>query len=114
MRSAPHFSLAATAAIALLLASAARAQIPNWPKVTPAEDTAAGIGVQLTGADYGNSTSVLATHFGGPVSRRTWRVGAEAPPPPCSRRIRGAGCPGPPSLRRFSQVLTAPRGRDAR
>ena len=47
------------------LALAARAQTPNWDKTTPTEVAAAGIGVQLTGADYGNGTFVLATYFGG-------------------------------------------------
>lgn len=50
---------------ALAAASLTRAQVPVWPKVTPADVTAAGIGVQLTGADYGNGTFVLATYFGG-------------------------------------------------
>lgn len=48
-----------------LFTTAARAQVPAWPKVTPSDITSAGIGVQLTGADYGNGTFVLATYFGG-------------------------------------------------
>ena len=52
-------------AVALLCTTAAHTQVPTWPKVTPAEVTAAGIGVQLTGVDYGNGTFVLATYFGG-------------------------------------------------
>ncbi len=43
----------------------ARAQVPTWSKTTPADVAAAGINVQLTGADYGNGTFVLATYFGG-------------------------------------------------
>ena len=45
-----------------------RAQTPVWPKATPAEVTAAGLGVQITGADYGNGTFVLAVYFGGTVA----------------------------------------------
>ncbi len=41
-----------------------RAQVPTWTKSTPADVTAAGIGVQLTGVDYGNGTFVLAAYFG--------------------------------------------------
>lgn len=52
-----------------LFATAARAQIPSWAKTTPADAAAAGIGVQLTGADYGNSTFVLTAYFTtGPVT----------------------------------------------
>lgn len=50
---------------ALLGSSVLPAQVPTWPKTTPAEVAAAGIGVQLTGADYGNGTFVLAAYFGG-------------------------------------------------
>lgn len=52
-------------AFALAFTTAARAQVPALSKSTPADITAAGIGVQLTGADYGNSTFVLAAYFGG-------------------------------------------------
>lgn len=50
---------------AALAGVAAQAQVPTWPKTTPADITAAGVGVQITGADYGNGTFVLATYFGG-------------------------------------------------
>jgi hypothetical protein len=50
---------------ALAVAPLTRAQVPSWPKTTPADITAAGLGVQLTGADYGNGTFVLAAYFGG-------------------------------------------------
>jgi hypothetical protein len=49
----------------LLAISAAYSQVPVWPKTTPAEVTASGIGVQLTGADYGHGVFVLAAYFGG-------------------------------------------------
>jgi hypothetical protein len=56
-------------ALAFILALAclahASAQAPSWAKVTPADVTAAGIDVQLTGCDYGNNLFVLATYFGG-------------------------------------------------
>ena len=51
--------------LALTALITAQAQAPVWPKSTPAEITAAGIGVQITGADYGNGTFVLAAYFGG-------------------------------------------------
>lgn len=59
-----------TARILLLLlslagATVARAQVPVWPKTTPADVAAAGLNVQITGADYGNGTFVLAVYFGG-------------------------------------------------
>ena len=59
-----------TARVLLLLlslagATVARAQVPAWPKTTPADVTAAGLNVQITGADYGNGTFVLAVYFGG-------------------------------------------------
>jgi hypothetical protein len=62
-----HFlrRLIPTTALALALTLAARAQVPAWPKTTPADVTTAGLGVQLTGADYGNGTFVLAAYFGG-------------------------------------------------
>ena len=50
---------------ALATATVGLAQVPTWPKTTPADITAAGISVQLTGADYGNGTFVLAVYFGG-------------------------------------------------
>ncbi|MCX6954257.1 MAG: hypothetical protein NTV51_19065 [Verrucomicrobia bacterium] len=59
------FRLLASFAAALLGATLTGAQVPTWAKVTPADVTAAGINVQLTGADYGNGTFVLATYFGG-------------------------------------------------
>jgi hypothetical protein len=46
-----------------LFASTARAQIPAWAKTTPADAVAAGLGVQMIGADYGNSTFVLTAYF---------------------------------------------------
>lgn len=49
--------------LALLPLSPLRAAA-NWTKVTPAEITAAGLDVQLTGCDYGNGVFVLATYFG--------------------------------------------------
>ncbi len=52
-------------ALALAFTLAAHAQVPTWPKTTPADVTAAGINVQVTGADYGNGTFVLAAYFGG-------------------------------------------------
>ena len=62
----PHFFRIPLLACAVFAAATlARAQVPTWPKTTPADITAAGIGVQLTGADYGNGTFVLATYFGG-------------------------------------------------
>lgn len=51
--------------LSLALVSSAVADTPTWTKVTPPEVTAAGIGVQLTGADYGNGVFVLAAYFGG-------------------------------------------------
>lgn len=60
------FVLALTAA-----AVAARAQIPSWGKSTPADVAAAGINVQLIGADYGNSIFVLSAYFGGTPSTPT-------------------------------------------
>ena len=56
------------AVVAFALAAAASAQVPTWPKTTPADVTAAGINVQVTGADYGNGTFVLATYFGGSLA----------------------------------------------
>ena len=54
-------------ALALALAglATARAQVPLWAKTTPADIAASGIGAQVTGADYGNGTFVLAAYFGG-------------------------------------------------
>ena len=54
-----------SAALALTLASTAFAQVPVWTKSTPADVTAAGIDVQLIGADYGNNTFVMSAYFGG-------------------------------------------------
>ena len=58
----PHLRLLSFAA-ALLGATVSLAQVPTWPKTTPAEAVAAGIGVQVIGADYGNSTFVLTAYF---------------------------------------------------
>ena len=56
-------------ASALLCAAAVHAQVPTWAKTTPADAVAAGISVQLTGADYGNNTFVLTAYFSsGPVT----------------------------------------------
>jgi hypothetical protein len=51
--------------LTLIALVTAQAQVPTWPKTTPAEVTAAGIDVQLIGADYGNGTFVLSAYFGG-------------------------------------------------
>ncbi len=52
-----------------LFATIARAQVPTWAKTTPADVIAAGIGVQMIGADYGNSTFVLTAYFTtGPIT----------------------------------------------
>jgi hypothetical protein len=62
----PHFPSFARAFVALTaLVTVAYGQVPTWTKTTPAEAVAAGIGVQVTGADYGNGTFVLAAYLGG-------------------------------------------------
>ncbi|MBC7369093.1 MAG: hypothetical protein H7343_20170 [Undibacterium sp.] len=60
------FRSALTLALACVaFAASARAQIPVWAKTTPADIVSSGIGAQVTGADYGNGTFVLAAYFGG-------------------------------------------------
>ena len=61
----PHFRPFLAFTGALLAATLLHAQVPTWPKTTPAEVAAAGLDVQLTGADYGNGVFVLATYNGG-------------------------------------------------
>ena len=56
--------LALTATVALALVTALPAQVPVWPKTTPADIAAVGFGVQVSGADYGNGTFVLSAYFG--------------------------------------------------
>jgi len=58
-----HFLL-----FAVLGLCAARAQAPTWAKTTPSDVTAAGNGVQLLGADYGNGIFLLTAYFGGTVT----------------------------------------------
>ena len=56
-------SWAVTVATLFLAVPLLRSQIPDWPKTTPPEVAAAGLNVQLTGADYGNGVFVLAGSF---------------------------------------------------
>jgi hypothetical protein len=59
---------------------ALHAQTPTWPKTTPADVAAAGLGVQLTGADYGNGTFVLAGYFGGTTAVPAFTAAAYTSP----------------------------------
>jgi hypothetical protein len=63
----------ATAAI-LAFTSALHAQVPTWSKTSPTELSSNN--AQVTGADYGNGTFVLAAYFGGgnndPIIPAVW------------------------------------------
>ncbi len=62
------FRHALTLALAIVGLPVAHAQVPTWPKTTPADVTAAGLSVQINGADFGNNTFVLSATLGGTIA----------------------------------------------